>query len=142
MGFVAGVAEPWKDIAEVLPNYQNGIWLASPQFVTQKRDVAQRWMVAWLKGAREYTDVFFKNKGDKAGMLAALIKYTPVKDAALYDKMGPTAVGVNGDVDAKNIAEQMEWYMGAGYVKTRLPVEKLVDNGLAEYAVKQLGRYQ
>ncbi len=137
-----GVAAPWKDISEVIPNYQIGIWLASPQFVGPNREVAKRWMVAWLKGAREYTDVFFKNKGDKAGVVASLIKYTSIKDPALYDKMGPVSLSFNGYVMNQNISEQQDYYSSVGGVQSKVNIDALVDNGLADYAVQLLGKYQ
>ncbi len=137
-----GTAEVWRDMSDVIPNYQIGSLLASRQLAMDKRDAAQRFMVGWVKGVREYTDVFFKKKGDKAGLIAALTKYTGVTDVSIYDRTAPAALTVDGYVDTKNVVDQLDWYMSAGYVKTRPTIDKLVDNGFAEYAVQKLGKYQ
>lgn len=137
-----GIAQTWKSTSEVVPDYQAGIFVASPKFMAEKRDVANRFMVAYLQGARGYTDVFFKNKGGREGGLAALAKYSGIKDQVLLEKMAPVYIEPNSSVYTKNLTEQMEWYIKVGYVKTRVSLERLVDTGPTDYAVKILGKYQ
>lgn len=137
-----GLAEPWKSISEATPNYLIALAVASPKFLSEKRDVANRFMVAYLKAVHVYNDVFFKNKGDRAGMLAALGKYSGIGDQALLDKMAPASIQPDGAIDVKSLNEQMDWYVQHGYVEKRVPLESKVDTGPIDYAVKLLGKYQ
>lgn len=141
-GVQEGVAVRWKPIPDSVPDYTAGIFVASPQLLKDQRDVANRFMVAYLRGTRVYLDAFFKNKGDKEGVIAALVKYTSVKDRSVIDQMNHAAVFANGEVDVKNLYEQMDWYIKAGFVEARVNLEPFVDSGPSDYAVKTLGKYQ
>ena len=61
----------------------------SPGFA--KTDAAKRFMVAYLKGVRDYNDAL--KEGHLAGpnadeVVAVLTEYTPIKDAAIYRAIG------------------------------------------------------
>src|SRR5690606_4220820 len=59
-GVNQGILDRWIDLADVYPNSQNAIMLASPAFV-EDIEVSGRFMYAYLKALREYNDAFFKD---------------------------------------------------------------------------------
>lgn len=136
-----GVGKIWKTVDEVYPNQQIALIAYSPQFGARKDGAPQRWMVAYLKGVRDYYDAFVKNKG-KDEVVKSLIQNTAVKDAPLYDKMIPAGLNPDGYVNTKGIADDQDWWYEKGDLKEKIDVSKLVDNSFVDYALSVLGKYQ
>jgi hypothetical protein len=67
------------------------------------------------------------------------VKETPVKEAALYDRMGFHAVEPNGYIEARVIAEIQDWFAGRGLIPEPVDVERIIDRQYLEYAVQRLG---
>jgi NitT/TauT family transport system substrate-binding protein len=55
-----GTGAKWRAYADVVPGIQQTVVIFSPQFVAQ-REVATRWMTAYLRGIRDYNDAFVKS---------------------------------------------------------------------------------
>lgn len=98
-------------------------------------------MVAYLRGARDFVDAFDKGK-DREDAIKILIKYTNLKDRALYDKMVMTAMPSDGRVSEKVIEDEINWYLAHGYIKENINVKDIVDNQFVEYANGVLGKYE
>ena len=111
---------------EMFPNMESTQWMYSPQFAANRQDVGVKYMIGLLKGARDFNKAFTDGT-DKADILNILIKYTSVKDPALYDKMQVSALSGNGSLDASNLQEQIDWLVKYGLVKNRVEASKLID---------------
>src|SRR6201996_1614051 len=125
---------------KMYPNQQVAVLLFGPDFAIKRKDVAERFMVAYLKGVRAYNDAFRKNI-DRAGVAAILSKNTTVKSLPLYDKMIMPGLDPNGKVNAAGMANDMRWFLSKGYLKEEVDVTKAIDPSFAEAAVKKLGSY-
>jgi NitT/TauT family transport system substrate-binding protein len=60
-----GLAVRWRGLDELAPNLQNVFLVASERFV-QRRDVARAWMVAYVRGVRDYNDAIFRDRDREA----------------------------------------------------------------------------
>jgi NitT/TauT family transport system substrate-binding protein len=94
----------------------------SGKFINERRDVAQRWMNAYLKAAR-----LFAERGTKDDELAAIIaKYTKnpvnVVKAAIPHYQAP-----DGKLVLESLSDQIKWFVANGYMKEPVPIEKAVD---------------
>jgi NitT/TauT family transport system substrate-binding protein len=136
-----GVAVKWREMADVQPGIQFTVVLYSPEFATRQSEAARRWMLAYLRGVRDYNDAFRHNR-DRAGIISILTRYTPVRDAALYDDMGFTYIDPNGRVGEASIAEQLQWYTQQGRVTQPVDLRQVIDLSFADYAVQRLGHYE
>jgi NitT/TauT family transport system substrate-binding protein len=68
-----------------------------------------------------------------------LTRSTPVKDAALYEKMVMPGLDPDGGVNVASLTEDQDYYLASGLQQERIAVDKLVDESFARYAVGQLG---
>jgi NitT/TauT family transport system substrate-binding protein len=125
---------------KMYPNQQVAVLLYGPDFATKRKDVAQRFMVAYLKGVRDYNNAFRKNI-DRAAIAAILSKNTTVKAAALYDTMTMPGLDPNGRVNADGMANDMRWFLSRGYLKEEVDISKAIDTSFADGAVQKLGSY-
>jgi len=122
-------------------NQQVAVLLYGPGFVKDRADVGRRFMVAYLKGVRDYNDAFTKNKG-RAEIVAILSKNTTVKKPELYDKMVMPGLNPDGEVNVEGMKADMAWFQSKGYLKETVDVNKVVDTSFVDAALKQLGRYR
>jgi len=125
----------WTD--DVLPPMQFSAVMYSPQF-RANREAANRFMLAYLRGVRDYVTAVRTGEG-KAAMVQALIKHTAVKDPALYDQMRYLLMNPDGRLDVENLVWQVARYHEGGWVREPLDIAALVDHSYADWAVSQLG---
>ncbi len=123
----------------MFPNMEATQWMYSPQFASDRQDAATKYMIGLLKGARDFNKAFTDGT-DKADILNILIKYTSVKDPALYDKMQMSALSGNGSMDASNLQEQIDWLFKYGLVKARIDATNLIDTTFTDRAVQEIGK--
>ncbi|HEY0581902.1 MAG TPA: ABC transporter substrate-binding protein [Chloroflexota bacterium] len=137
-----GAGVVFKRADEYSPNSQNAVLLYSPGFAANK-DVATRFMVAYLKGARLYADAFDKKDTvARTEVIGLLSQLTSLKDPALYDKVAMPGLAPDGRVNAESLQQQQQYYLGTGQQQTALEVNKVVDASFAEAAAAQLGPYR
>jgi NitT/TauT family transport system substrate-binding protein len=139
-GTAKGIIDPWKDPAEYDPEAQTALLIYGTS-MTKRPELANRFMVAYIKALRDYNDAFFKDKNKKE-VVEMLIKYTVIKDPALYDQMFPCGLNPDGYVKMKGIDMDLQWYKQSSMLQKDLKVEDAVDNQYVDFALKQIGKYQ
>lgn len=121
---------------------QMGGWMFSPQFAKDKREVANRWTIAMLKGGRDHTDAFFKNKGGKEEIATILAKYTAVTDPAVHLKTVPSYITPNGYISRESLQEQVAFYTEKGWIKVKIDANAVIDDSFVDHAIGVLGKYE
>jgi NitT/TauT family transport system substrate-binding protein len=134
-----GAAVKWRELAGVRPGIQFTVVVYSPEFV-EHPEAARRWMLAYLKGVRDYNDAFKHDRG-RAEVVEILTRETPVKSSALYEQMGFASIDPNGRVDRASLAEQLDWYAAQGLVTQAIDLEQAIDLSFADFALARLGPY-
>ncbi len=137
-----GIGAIWKREDEIIPKRQISVVLYSPR-LQEKPDLARRFMVAYLKGARYYNDAFVKGDAvKKREVTQILMRNTAVKEQAVYDRMIMPLIEPNGRVNVDSLALDQEWYLRSGVQKIRADLSKVVDQQFADWAVRRLGAYK
>jgi NitT/TauT family transport system substrate-binding protein len=126
---------------EIYPNQQLGIVGYGGGFIREQPEAARRFMVAYLRGLRDFVDAFSQNR-DRAAVVQALIRHTPVKDPAVYDQMTPTGFNPDGYMNVESMAADQEWFLAQGRLPQRVDLGTVVDHQYVDYALSRLGRYQ
>jgi NitT/TauT family transport system substrate-binding protein len=134
-----GAAVKWRELADIHPGIQFTVVLYSPQFVAHP-EAARRWIIAYLKGVRDYNDAFRHDRG-RAEVVEILIRHTPMNDPVLYEQMGYPSIDPNGRVGQASLAEQLDWYVEQGLVTQVIDLEQAIDLSFADFALERLGPY-
>ncbi|HZU07557.1 MAG TPA: ABC transporter substrate-binding protein [Chloroflexota bacterium] len=137
-----GVAECWRDTADLAPDIETGLLLYGPTFAEQRTEAARRFMVAYLRAARDYYRAFFGDGQGRAEIVELLTRITPVKDQALLDRIAPTWLDPNGEVNVASLRDTQRWYVERGDLATEVDLQRAIDPGFVAYALERLGRYQ
>lgn len=119
---------------------QVAVLLYGPEFATKRKAVAQRFMIAYLKGVRDYNMAFRKDV-DRTTIVDILTKHTSVKSADLYRRMIMPGLDPNGRVNVTGMQADMRWFFSKGYLKGEVDLAKVVDPSFAEEATRKLGPY-
>ena len=126
---------------EIYPNQQSAAIYYSPVFMEKHPEQAKGFMVAYVKGMRDYNTAFGRNKG-KEDIIKILTKHTRIKDAAIYQKVVPVGLSPDGMVNVLSLKKDAQWYKEKGYVKALPDIDNIVDLSYAKNAVKILGPYK
>jgi NitT/TauT family transport system substrate-binding protein len=140
-GVERGAAIRLGTTADVYPNHQAGMLMFSEALASERREVAQRYMVAYVRGLRDYNNAFRAGK-DKAEIIEILGAATNVTDPALYDKMALPGLNPDGYAFKDSLSEDQDWFLRLGLQREPVNIDQLVDNQYVDYAIQQLGRYQ
>ncbi|MDO8691698.1 MAG: ABC transporter substrate-binding protein [Dehalococcoidia bacterium] len=102
-------------------------------------DLAKRWMVAYLKGIRDYTKAFTTKEG-RQEVVDILIKYSTIKDPKLYDVMEMPFLDPNGVPDKKSMDAQYKFFVDKALYTGKKTFDDITDLSYAAAAAQQLGK--
>jgi NitT/TauT family transport system substrate-binding protein len=135
-----GIAAIWHRDDEVFPRQQVAVVLYSPRFISERPELAKKFMLAYLRAVRYYDAAFAKKDAVKRrDVVQILIRNTPVKDPGLYDKMAMPGLDVNGHMNRNALAFQQNWYLSKGTQKAAVDLDKVIDYQYADWAAQKLG---
>jgi NitT/TauT family transport system substrate-binding protein len=137
-----GIAVRWRGTTEFYGNQQVAVIMYGPAFVAEQPEVARRWMIAYIRGVRAYNDAFGPKRQGRDEAVQILVKHTPIKDTADYERMRPAGLDPDGKVNLDSMRQDLAYYERAGLVSVPVDLAKVVDTSFQEYAVQRLGPYQ
>jgi NitT/TauT family transport system substrate-binding protein len=127
------------------PNQNVAAVLYGGPFIKQRRDAGIRFMVAYLRAVRFYTGALKDGRfGGKnaAAVLDILVKYTALKDRAVYAAAVPQVNDPNGKVNEASLKTDLAFYRSQGWIEGNATVDDVYDPSIAQAAVKQLGVFR
>lgn len=143
-----GWAVRWYGADAIVPNSQVVVMTFSQNFAG-RRDAAQRWLVAYLKGVRDYNTALRRGP-NRAEIIEILTRQTPLKDATLWEQepraTAPSgvvwpAIDPDGRINVQSVQDDLDWFVREGLVRTPVDLNRYIDMSFADAAVAQLGPY-
>jgi NitT/TauT family transport system substrate-binding protein len=141
LGSERGIAECWRQTADLAPDFQIAMVLYGPAFAEQRTEAARRFTVAYLRGVRDYYRAFFGDGQGRGELIELLTRITPLRDRALLERVAPTWMDPNGAVNVPSLRAVQRWYLERGEMTAEVDLDRVVDLSFADYAVGQLGRW-
>lgn len=133
----------WKGNDELYPNQQVGILGYAPDFVRDRPEVAQAFMIAYLRGARDYNDAFMKHDPAKRAVVVEILtRHTSIKDPVLFESMVPAGINPNGWINVDSMEFDQQWFLDQGTVERPVDLRQLIDHRYVENALQELGEYR
>jgi NitT/TauT family transport system substrate-binding protein len=117
-------------------NQQSGALFYSPQFSKERMEEAQKFMLAYGKGIRDYNLAFEKNIGKKA-VIDDLKKSIKIDDALVWEKMAVVGLNNFGKLNVSQLKDDIVWYENR-YIKSKLNLDEIVDESFSKYAEEKL----
>jgi NitT/TauT family transport system substrate-binding protein len=106
-----------------------------------KSDVSRAFMVAHLKGMRDYKRAIFDGKGDRNATCALINKHLPFVPP---DCSGISMSHADGDgvINVKSLEEFQDEWVKWGLMRERANIATNVNADFVNFAVSRLGKYQ
>lgn len=127
------------------PHQTVAVVLYGNHFVAERKDVAHRFMLGYLKAVRFYNGAI--KDGHFAGpnapeLIDILTHTTRYKDPALYQKVVPNGCNPDGYVYRPSLDTDLAFWRRQNFVEGKVGVAEVVDDSFVTAALKVLGRYQ
>ncbi len=153
----------WQNLSDHYDGQQTAAYVFSEQFITQRPDVARRWMVAnlrgvrvvrgvcadsrrrrrWmvanLRGVRDYYE--WQRRGQPADDLAELLARATGLPIDLVTKAQWEHMNPDGYLNLAAIEADQRQLLEWGAIQQLVPLDQVVDHQFVDYALGQLGRY-
>jgi NitT/TauT family transport system substrate-binding protein len=139
----AGVRVVPDDVA--YPDQQLLALMYGGPFISTKRPLAEKFMLAYLKGVRSYDDATAGGHihGQNAGAIAKIIgDEMNISDLTLITGMTTPAYDPNGALNEASLRDDLAFFKKQGYVTANVEVDKCIDTSFAAAAAKTLGPYK
>jgi NitT/TauT family transport system substrate-binding protein len=128
------------------PDQQTAASVFSDHFIKGRRDAAERFMRAYLRGVRMYNDALQDGHlaGPKANeVIPILVKYTTIKDESMFRRMIPSYCNPDGEVNMASLRKDLDFFRELGLIEKKdVSVDGVVDPSFAKAAVAKLGPYR
>jgi NitT/TauT family transport system substrate-binding protein len=134
-----GIARPVITLGDVFAGAPSSMVVFGPAFAADQ-DAARRYVIATLRGMRDYHRATTIDQAEKENLIPILTKYTSVKDPAVLRSIGWPVVDPNGAINLSFLNEAQEFYLRIGSQQERVDFTKIHDPAFVEYALQQLGR--
>ncbi len=128
----SGKAVRWIGVRDVLPGAQHAVVAYGPRLLGRDRDVGRRFMVAYLRGVRQY------NLGKTDRNLDILAAETRVDRELLRAACWPSIRG-DGLVDVASVLEFQRWAVRRKALDAVVPPERFWDASFVNEANRVLG---
>lgn len=130
----------WKREWEIRPGRQQRAIMLSHQFRTERRDEAQRFVLGYLKGLREYYDAF-EHGINRDTIIDALAEQSG-DSRSVVEVTPPAGLDPNGRLAVDGIEEELRWYQEGGFLPRTITLQSVIDYSFLDSAIAQLGEYK
>lgn len=133
-----GQGSKWKYASDYIKDWEIASIFYNIPWAKRNPELARNFIVAWLKGVREYNEAA-RGGPNRKEMISVAVKYTRVKDPALHDKMIWFYINPNGYMGRASVEDQINWYFKNGHITERLALDKVIDDSYVKQALEKLG---
>ena len=139
----AGYGVRFLDTNAFYPHQQISVIFYSEKFATERRDTAQKFMRAWLRGVRTYNDAIAEGKiaGTGADEVVATMAKSFNMNPTLVREMYAPAADVTGVVNAAGIQKDLDFFRRQGWVTGQIKADDVIDMSFVRNANAELGPY-
>jgi NitT/TauT family transport system substrate-binding protein len=121
----------WVPAQQIIPDFPTAPLIFGPSIADKNRDAGRRFMVAYLKGVRQY------NLGKTERNLEIITKYTGM-DRELLKKLCWPPIRDTGMINVESMMDFQKWAVKRGFLDKVVPQNQFWDPSFIEYANKIL----
>jgi NitT/TauT family transport system substrate-binding protein len=137
-----GLAKTVAITGELVPGSVAGALAVSPQFAKTQPEASQRFVNAFLRGARDYYSGFMLGN-DPNAVIQSLIAHTTIKDPKQYAQIGLPSYDPNCATDPiPSWTAFQDFYVKRGIQEHSVDMTPYVDYTMIDRALDTMGRVQ
>lgn len=132
------IAVRWLGLDEIRPDQQIAVVAYGPSITVDNPVLGRAFMVAYLKGVRDYHRAFTSGEG-RAEVVASIARHSTVKNPATVEAMAPAGLNPDGRINLDSLIEDQQFYVEKGTVPAPIDLRQIVDHSYVEAALQALG---
>jgi NitT/TauT family transport system substrate-binding protein len=138
-----GLAIPFGNVDELVqPQPMTiAVIMANSDWVKGNKELVQRYMTAWLRGAREYCQAYH-GASNRQEIIDELVNTKTAPSRELLEKYPWPARSPNGKINVASMLDINKWYVTNKMSTKEFPESRLVDGSFIDDAVKKLGPFE
>ena len=138
-----GLAVPFGNVDELVqPQPMTiAVIMANTDWIKANPDLVQRYMTAWLRGARDYCNAYHGG-GDRREVIDELVSSKTEPRRELLEKYPWPARSPDGKINTASMLDINAWYVANKLSTQTFPAERLVNSTFIDAANKKLGPFQ
>jgi NitT/TauT family transport system substrate-binding protein len=136
-----GYATAFMTDDQIYPDHQISVMIYSDKFRLERKDVALRFMRAYLRGVRAQNASIVNGKlagRDADEFIGLIAANTPVKDRDFIRSITLSYSSDDGKVNVASLEEDFEIFKAEGLIEGKISVSEALDPTFAETASRQL----
>jgi len=140
----AGTAVAFARNGQIYPDQQSTVLMYGVGFTNNKPDLARKFIRAYIRAARFYTDAIADGTMSGANaseVVSILVKYSVTKDPEIHKAVIPPVIDPDGKLNVESLRKDWQFFKDTGQIDGKVTVDGLVDTSFAEAAVASLGPY-
>ncbi len=137
----AGLFDVWKHEYEVRPGRQQRMVMFGHTFWSTRPEEAQRYIAAYLRGARDYYAAFELGI-DREAVVDVLARESGANRAMIANDMTPLGINPDGHLNVEDVAADLGWYQEQGLLDQSISIDRVIDHRFLEAALRELGPYE
>lgn len=118
----------------IKPNFPFGYLMYGGLLAKKNTDAGRRYMVAYLRGLRDYRLAFGPDKKDTNDIIGILKKY----ELIISPNMPSLGLSEDGSPSFQRIEHFLEWHRANGAIRTMPDPKSVFDDSFRQYAVTQI----
>ncbi len=138
-----GIAVKGADYNDFYPGQQTAVLIYSEKFATARREAAQKFMRAYIRGLRFYAGSLAGGRiagANAERVIDILVRHTGVTDRDVYRQAAPSGVDPDGRIGASSLRNDLVLFKQEQLIdKPEMQVEDIVDMSFVEDALRVLG---
>jgi len=127
----SGYGNYWVGAKDIVPGASYAMLWYGPTLLDDNPDLGNRFMVAYLKGVRQF------NQGKTDRNLEILVKHTELEEEILRDACWVT-INDNGMINPPSVVDFQDWALGKELLDNIVTEEQFWDPSFLEFANKEL----
>ena len=137
------IAVKAADYNDFYPGQQTAVLIYSEKFATERRQTAQKFMRAYIRGLRFYVGSLANGRISGANaerVIDILMRHTGVTDRDVYRQAAPSGVDPDGRIGAASLRNDLILFKQENLIdKPEMRVEDIIDMSFVEDALQVLG---
>ncbi len=129
----------WQSLSDYYDGQQTAAYVFGEQFHRGRPDVAKRWMVANLRGVRDYVD--WQRRGQPPDAIAQILAQATGLAVDVVTQVQWEHMNPDGYLNVAGIEADQRQLLEWGAIERLVPMNQVVDHQFVDYALQQLGKY-
>jgi NitT/TauT family transport system substrate-binding protein len=131
-----GLGRKWMSAQQINPGAQELFLGASARFLSENRDLARRFLVAYLRGQQ---DVTREGPNWTAATLQTFVSRSGYTEAQARDFQGPPYPGALGRINVQAVEAQQQLWQSMGRITQTIDVRQVIDESVLNEARRVVG---